>query len=107
MMDLSEMTLANLRTLQDGVITALRAREREEVSKARDEIAEIAKRAGLSIADIMATAKKDRKSSGPVAPLYQSKNAGDKPWSGRGRQPGWIKQWVESGKSLDDLKIHP
>jgi hypothetical protein len=27
-------------------------------------------------------------------------------WSGRGRQPKWVREWVEGGKSLDDLLVH-
>lgn len=26
-------------------------------------------------------------------------------WTGRGRTPRWVKEWVDSGKSLDDLLI--
>jgi DNA-binding protein H-NS len=26
-------------------------------------------------------------------------------WSGRGRQPKWVKDWVASGQSLDALRI--
>lgn len=27
-------------------------------------------------------------------------------WSGRGRQPKWVREWIEGGKSLDDLQVH-
>ena len=30
---------------------------------------------------------------------------GDKGWSGRGPQPRWLKDAVENGKSLDDLRV--
>jgi len=26
-------------------------------------------------------------------------------WTGRGRQPKWVKEWVEGGKSLDKLRV--
>lgn len=26
-------------------------------------------------------------------------------WTGRGKQPRWITEWVESGKSLDALRV--
>ena len=28
-----------------------------------------------------------------------------KTWSGRGRQPAWVKEHLESGKDLDELLI--
>ncbi len=26
-------------------------------------------------------------------------------WTGRGKQPRWITEWIESGKSLDALRV--
>lgn len=26
-------------------------------------------------------------------------------WRGRGKQPKWVREWVEAGKSLDDLRV--
>jgi len=26
-------------------------------------------------------------------------------WTGRGKQPRWITEWIESGKSLDVLRV--
>jgi DNA-binding protein H-NS len=46
-----------------------------------------------------------RAKSGPVAVKYQNPENLSEQWTGRGRQPTWIKQAVESGKNLDDLRI--
>ncbi|WP_444668457.1 H-NS histone family protein [Cereibacter changlensis] len=42
----------------------------------------------------------------PVAPKYRHPENDTITWSGRGRQPDWIKSHVASGKSLDDLLIN-
>lgn len=44
--------------------------------------------------------EKQRKTISP--PLYKKDN---RTWSGRGRQPGWIKEHLEVGGKLKDLLI--
>jgi DNA-binding protein H-NS len=36
---------------------------------------------------------------------YRHPDNADNQWTGRGRQPKWVKEWVESGKSLDKLRV--
>lgn len=38
----------------------------------------------------------------PVA-TYQHPEDPNTTWSGRGRKPGWIIEWVESGKPVEEL----
>ncbi len=40
-----------------------------------------------------------------VKPKYRSPADGKLTWSGRGRMPKWAAEWVESGRSLDELLI--
>ncbi len=37
-----------------------------------------------------------------VAPKYR---LGDHSWTGRGRQPKWVEDYIHSGKNLNDIKI--
>jgi hypothetical protein len=43
----------------------------------------------------------------PREAKYQHPDDSAKQWSGRGRQPGWVKDWLDAGKSLEDAKIAP
>jgi DNA-binding protein H-NS len=38
-------------------------------------------------------------------PKYKNPNNINQTWSGHGKNPNWVKEWIASGKSLDDLKI--
>jgi DNA-binding protein H-NS len=49
------------------------------------------------------TRSKKVKSTEPVPPKYKNKK-GDT-WTGRGRQPTWIKDAIASGKSIDTFLI--
>jgi DNA-binding protein H-NS len=40
-----------------------------------------------------------------VKPKYRSPEDKKVTWTGRGRTPVWARNWVESGKKLDDLLI--
>ena len=39
-----------------------------------------------------------------VTPKYRNKN-GPETWSGRGVQPGWVRDWLAAGNKLEDLLI--
>jgi hypothetical protein len=36
---------------------------------------------------------------------YRHPDNASQQWTGRGRQPKWVKEWVEGGKSLDKLRV--
>ena len=40
-----------------------------------------------------------------VAPKYASVANPDVTWSGRGRQPLWVQDYISTGGNLDDLLI--
>jgi DNA-binding protein H-NS len=103
-MNLSNMNLAELRDLEEKTRSEIKKRQTEEVSRARDEILSIAQKLGLPLKEILgASAKvKTKKSAGQ----YQHPHDAGMTWSGRGRKPGWIKDWVAGGNNLDALR-HP
>ena len=103
--DLDRMTVPELAAL----IEAAQAKRQEKMEGAktallaefRDKAAEL----GLSLKALMsspqpAPERKPRRSKGEkVAPKYRNPETGDT-WTGRGREPGWIK-----GKNRDDFAL--
>ena len=72
---------------------------------------------GITLADLKdakpagkgkkAAGGKAKKSSGKgstVAPKYRNPSSGET-WTGRGRQPVWVREFVDNGGSLDALLI--
>lgn len=43
--------------------------------------------------------------AGAVAVRYRNPSDPGQAWTGRGRQPKWVMDWVQSGKSLDALRV--
>ncbi|MEG2031058.1 MAG: H-NS histone family protein [Janthinobacterium sp.] len=102
-MNLSMLTMAELRNLQDKVAQELRGREREDLNKAREQIMAIAQQAGIPLKQLILDGLQPR--TGKVAVRYRHPDNAAEQWTGRGRQPLWVKKWVESGKSIDLLRV--
>ncbi|CDG83409.1 H-NS histone family protein [Janthinobacterium agaricidamnosum] len=102
-MDLSNLSLAELRTLQDDIKKQMKKREQDDLSKAREQILAIAQSVGVSVKDLVGAGI--RVKTGTVAVRYRNPNDASQQWTGRGRQPKWVKEWTDSGKSRDLLKV--
>ncbi|WP_329956710.1 H-NS histone family protein [Collimonas humicola] len=101
------MTVAELRTLQDQVKQALKDREHQEQVKAREQILAIAQGAGISLQDLFGAQSRGKTttSKAKVAVRYRHPSDSLLQWTGRGRQPKWVQDWVASGNSLDTIRV--
>jgi DNA-binding protein H-NS len=108
-MDLSNLSLGDLRNLQEQIKQEMKKREVQEVQKAREQILAIAQSVGMPLKDLISASGRGGKSSGAstgsVAVRYRNPDNASQQWTGRGRQPKWVKEWVEGGKSLDKLRV--
>jgi DNA-binding protein H-NS len=103
MMDLSNMSVGDLRNLQDKIKQEMKKREHQEVAKAREQILAIAQSVGVPLKDLIGTGI--RAKTGTVAVRYRHPDNASQQWTGRGRQPKWVKEWVDGGKSIDKLRV--
>lgn len=107
-MDLSQLSLPDLKKLQQDVRTAMEEKEKQAKEKARNDILRIAQEAGVSVKDLLGGGSLKYKTEGKKASVkYQHPDDPTLKWSGRGRQPTWFKDWQESGKSIDLLNVEP
>lgn len=107
-MDLSKLNLAELKDLQAQVGVEMKTREKTDMEKARADINAIAQSLGLSLKDLLGTSEskgKVCKQTGKVAVQYRNPQDASQEWTGRGRQPGWVKQFLASGKNLMSAKV--
>ena len=54
---------------------------------------------------VKAAPKKKSGKRGKVAPKYKNPEDSSETWTGRGRQPLWVRDYIESGGSLDQVTI--
>lgn len=97
------MTMVELRNLHDKIEQEIGSRERQDLSKAREQIMAIAQQAGIPLKQLILDGLHPR--TGKVAVRYRNPDNAAEQWTGRGRQPLWVKNWVESGKSIDLLRV--
>ncbi len=107
MFDLKSMSLADLLALQKAIPAELEARQREEKLNLLSEFRERARSLGMSLEDVVGTpvGRRSRLSGARVAAKYAHPQNPSLTWSGRGKRPGWVHEWLNSGRSIDELAV--
>lgn len=107
--DLSKLNRKELEKLRKDIDKAIEKLAITERKMALEAAEQAAREYGFSLADLTAdgagTIKKTRKSPGKIAPKYRNPADAEQTWTGRGRQPVWVREALEAGKTLDDLTI--
>lgn len=107
-MDLSELSLAELSALQEKIKQEVKQRQKQEVVRAREQILAIAQSVGMPLDELLGSASakaKPAKTRKPVAVRYRHPKDASLQWTGRGRQPQWVKDWLAGGNSMDSLGV--
>lgn len=106
-MDLSGLSVTDLRALQEQVKQELKKREHDEVAKAREQIMAIAQSVGIPLKELIGGQVRAKTGTVPVKVAIRYRHPSDTSlqWTGRGRQPKWVRDWVTSGQSLDALRV--
>ncbi|KAF0675312.1 H-NS histone family protein [Profundibacterium mesophilum] len=100
-MDLERMSQQELEKLRTEVDNAIRTHDARRRAQARKAAETAAKEHGFSLDELMVRDKKPKKSPA----RYRNPEDPSQTWTGRGRQPGWIKSALENGGSLEDFAI--
>ena len=102
-MDLSNMSMNELRQLHEKTQLELKTREHQDIARAREQVLAIANKVGIPLRELLVGGI--RVGTGKVAVRYRNPGDGSQQWTGRGRQPKWVKAWVEAGQPLDLLRV--
>lgn len=102
-MDISSLNLDELYVLADKIKSEIKSREVLEISKAKEQILNIASALGMTVDAILKGTTKPAKIKQVVAVKYRHPQNPTQQWTGRGRQPKWVTEWTESGKAIADL----
>lgn len=102
-MDLTSYTLPQLQQLSVDIANAIQARRIEERKQTLAHIRELAASRGYSLAELkreLAGAPR-----GKVAAKFVNPANPMQTWTGRGRNPAWVKEHLAASGTLDQLKI--
>lgn len=122
-MDLSNLNLTELRRLQSRVETEITRRTSTARKDLLKKVQKLAAEAGVSLDDLVSkeipeparktkvrsAAKKPRAKSSTagmkVPAKYRHPENGELTWTGRGRKPKWVEDWLGGGGTLEQVTI--
>lgn len=99
--NLDELSVEELTKLQKDTAKAIASFEDRNHADAIAELKVVAQKHGFKLADLVGGKKP--KVASPAK--YKHPENSSLTWTGRGRQPNWIKDGLAAGKSLDDFAI--
>lgn len=106
---LLEQDIDALKLVQAFAAERIEELEQQHKADALARLHEIARESGFTLEQLTGSGEagsgtKKRKMP-PVPPKYRDPNDADRTWTGRGRQPKWVREQIEAGKDLEDLRI--
>lgn len=101
---LEKMSLAELQAHQREVEATIKGYEKQRRADCLAELRAVAKKHGFALDEF--TGGKASVKSGPKGVAkYANPADATQTWTGRGRQPNWIKSALAAGKSMEDFAI--
>lgn len=105
-MDLSTLSLSQLRDLQQQIPGEIKRREAQEKDNILNEVRAFAKARGYAIEDLLTKEIKVKAPTGnKVKVKYRHPENAELEWTGRGRKPKWVEAWLANGGNIDNLLV--
>lgn len=103
--DLNALSRSELEKLKSDVEKALSSLDARRKADARKAAEQAVREFGFSLEEVLTGEKSGKRGAPQGAAKYRNPADPKQTWTGRGRQPGWIKQGLDAGKSLADFAI--
>lgn len=105
-MDISSLSLAELKLLQQQIPLEIKKREVQEKEKVLNELKLIAESRGFSLDQLLKSGEKGKVKSGRTVQVkYRHPQNADLAWTGRGRKPQWVQEWLNGGRKIEELAV--
>lgn len=104
-MEISRMSLAELRRLREELEKTVDDKEKQLVSEARKEIDDVLKRYNVTIDQVIGIKYKKTKTGALSLPRYRNPDDFSQTWTGKGRKPRWVINFLKRGGELEDIAI--
>jgi DNA-binding protein H-NS len=94
------MSIDELWTLHETIMTILSSKIETQKRELEKRLDQLGRKLGGSADHIP-----QRRPYPKVMPKFQNPAQPFETWSGRGKQPRWVSEMLDAGKSMDDLRI--
>jgi DNA-binding protein H-NS len=95
--DLNSMSIEALWTLHEEIAPILATKMEAERLKLKKRLEQITGKTSDEAAE--------RRPNPTVPPMFRNPDPPHQTWSGRGKQPHWIRKLLATGKTIDDCRI--
>jgi DNA-binding protein H-NS len=102
-MDLSNMSIKELRRLEEQVEVQLRITGKRERQAAIEQIYSIAHSLGMPLWELLGSKKLHQQSSDRY--LFADPDEPSNRWTGKGPRPAWLRKKLEAGMRLDSFRV--
>jgi DNA-binding protein H-NS len=104
-MDISTLSLVQLKELQQQIPAEIKRREKEEKVKLLNELQSLAVARGFSLEQLLKSDVGGDKVKKTVKAKYRNPLNAEQTWTGRGRKPQWVLDQLAQGKTIESLAI--
>ncbi len=105
-MDISTLSLVELQDLLQQIPAEIKKREEQDKQKVLDELKALAESRGFSLDSLVKAKEKGKvKAVRTVKAKYRNPANPEQTWTGRGRKPQWVAEWIVGGRSIDELAV--
>jgi len=103
---LNGLSVSDLTALQAKIDEQIKIRHEEEKQEVKNKILALLADSGFSFSDIFPSTKSSKVISVPVKSKVKVKYSdGQNNWTGRGRTPLWVKNFVQAGGEISSLSV--
>jgi len=103
-MDLTNMTLDELKKLHKEVGREIDGYEARQIAIARADLEKRAKEYGLTLKQIVGASGVSIPKP-PAVIRYQNPDNPSETWAGRGRKPKWLTAKLDAGRTMEDFAV--
>jgi len=100
--DLTLLSEEDLGKLSSDITKELKSRQDEEKKRVLKEMKDLAASIGSTVEELVGTSAPKKRH---IPPKYRNPGDVSQTWTGRGKQPRWIRDALASGKKLTDLAV--
>jgi DNA-binding protein H-NS len=100
---ISSSSIEQLRALIDKAESSIEDKKIDEIYAIRERYFEMAALVDMTPEGILSYSSRKRRSSGK--PKYRNPHDYNQTWTGHGKKPGWMRQELDNGASMEDFRI--
>jgi DNA-binding protein H-NS len=102
--DWSPYGIGDLQRIADDITNEIQTKRDEKKKDLLEQFQQMLTSEGLSLEDVIGTKRRRQRRRGAAPVKYRDPETG-KGWSGRGRQPVWLVEKLNAGRTLEEFAV--